>query len=306
MTHLTLHELSKRYPGQPGEALLPLSCSLAQGELVALLGESGSGKSTVLRLIAGFEEPSHGRIVLAGRELCSPTTWVAPEKRAISMVFQDLALFPHLTIGENLAYGLFRLAKCDRQARVTEILAMVGLPGHEKRFPHQLSGGERQRIALGRALAPRPALLLLDEPLSALDEVLRVQMRDELARLIRASGTTALWVTHDTGDALSTVDRVLILRQGRFQQFATPEIIYQQPANAYVAKLFGMGNIFQGTARDGGFETALGFLPHPAAARYRGSVSLGMRPTDLHLVTAGTPPAHAFTANIRRIAYLGQ
>src|SRR5690606_26241693 len=214
------------FPGNPRAAVQDVSFDLVEGGLLGLLGESGSGKTTLLRLLAGLEEPDAGTIELDGRMVSDARTVVPPEKRGIGFVFQHHALFPHLTVTQNVAFGLRGRPRAEIAETVRSLLELVGLPGFGARYPHELSGAERQRIALARALAPRPRLILLDEPFSSLDAGLRQSMREETRTILRARGTTAVFVTHDTADALSVADTVAVLRHGTLRQLDTPRRVY--------------------------------------------------------------------------------
>jgi len=242
MNHLEIEQLTKTYRGASQAAVQGAAFSLTKGELLTIVGESGSGKTTLLRLLAGLESPDEGTITLDGTVISAPGRLLAPERRGIGMVFQHHALFPHLTVERNIAFGIRKLPRGERREIIGGLLDLVGLPGFGKRFPHQLSGGERQRIALARALAPRPKLLLLDEPFSSLDPRLRVDLRDETRAVLKRHGTSAIFVTHDTGDALAIADRIVILKHGHIQQIGPPEEIYGSPVNAYVASFFGACN----------------------------------------------------------------
>src|SRR5918998_1667680 len=210
------------------------------GELVALLGPSGSGKTTLLRLVAGFEVPDAGRVAIGGRPVAGEGVWCEPDRRRIGMVFQDGALFPHLTVADNLAFGR------PRPGRVGECLDLVGLAARASAYPHELSGGERQRLALARALAADPAVVLLDEPFTALDAGLRERLREEVAAILKAAGTSALLVTHDQAEALSLADRVAVMRDGRIEQFGTPEEIYERPRSRWPAEVPGDAHVLAG------------------------------------------------------------
>ena len=229
-----------------------------EGELLALLGPSGCGKTTFLRLVAGFERPDEGRIVLAGREVAGPGQDVPPERRHVGVVFQDYALFPHLTVAANVAYGLRR--DSGRDARVAEVLALVGLVAVARRFPHELSGGQQQRVALARALAPEPAIVLLDEPFSNLDAALRIQVRNEVRAILRQARATAVIVTHDQEEALSLADRVAVMRGGRILQVDTPTGVYIHPADAFVASFVGDADLVWGEAHGDRVRTPIGDL----------------------------------------------
>lgn len=242
MNLLNVEQLSKTYRGGDRHAVRDAAFSVSPGELLSLVGESGSGKTTLLRLLAGLESPDQGSITLDGNVISAPGRVIPPERRGIGMVFQHHALFPHLNVARNIAFGIRKIPKAERLGIIRSLLDLVGLPGFEKRFPHQLSGGERQRVALARALAPKPKLLLLDEPFSSLDAKLRHSLRDETRAVLKRHGTTAIFVTHDTADALTVADRIVVLREGVIQQSGSPREIYGAPGNPYVASFFGSCN----------------------------------------------------------------
>ncbi len=222
------------------QAVLDVELAAPRGRIVSLLGPSGCGKTTVLRLIAGFEEPDSGRVAIGGQEVCGPGNFMPPEKRRVGMVFQEGALFPHMTVERNVAYGLGKGA--NKRERVEQALGMVGLLDYGKRMPHQLSGGEQKRVALARALAPEPEILLLDEPFSNLDPSLREQVRTDTLEIIRASQVTAVFVTHDQDEALLMGDMVAVMREGSVEQEATPWVIFHQPSSEFVANFMGIAN----------------------------------------------------------------
>ena len=236
-----LDGVSKRYPGSSSIALHATGLTVHAGEFFSILGPSGSGKTTMLRLIAGFEQPDTGAVCLAGNDV----TRLPPNKRDVNTVFQNYALFPHLTVGQNIAYPLRmrRVKGSEADRRVTESLELVEMTGFENRLPHQLSGGQRQRIALARALVSHPQVLLLDEPLGALDLRLRQQMQYVLTSLQERLGITFIYVTHDQGEALSMSDRVAVMSQGRIEQIGSPEDLYYAPSNAFIARFVGKSNI---------------------------------------------------------------
>jgi iron(III) transport system ATP-binding protein len=250
------------------------------GELVALLGPSGSGKTTLLRVIAGFETPDAGGVAIAGRPVAGDGAWVEPEHRRIGMVFQDGALFPHLTVARNVAFG------ASRRERVAECLDLVGLSARADSYPHELSGGERQRVALARALAADPEVVLLDEPFASLDAGLRDALRAEVADILRAGGTSALLVTHDQAEALSLAGTVAVMRDGRVEQVGTPEEIYERPLTRWVAEFLGEADVLPGTASRGIVECELGRFG--AAPDLTGRVNVLIRPES---VAIGTGPA---------------
>jgi iron(III) transport system ATP-binding protein len=258
------HGVSKRYGAV--RAVDDAQLCVERGEFVALLGPSGCGKTTLLRLIAGFEEPESGTVEVAGAPVAGAGAWVPPERRKVGMVFQDYALFPHLTVGENVGFGL---ARRERAARVPALLAVVDLCGLSDRYPHELSGGQQQRVALARALAPGPELVLLDEPWSNIDPHLRASMRDELARVLRSIGVTVVLVTHDREEAFSLADRIALMRNGTVVQEGAPEELYLAPASRWAAEFVGAGNFLPGRLANGVVETPVGLFP----AHNRGSAS---------------------------------
>lgn len=248
---LDIQSLTRVFPGAPSPAVNEISFTLQKGELLGLLGPSGCGKTTLLRLIAGFEKPQNGSISLEGIHVAGGGAWFPPERRGIGMVFQDYALFPHLTVAKNVAFGLrthrkplFRFGSFSKATRdrISEVLALVGLDGMEHRYPHQLSGGQQQRVALARALAPNPQMVLLDEPLSNLDAKVRLQLRQDVRDILKAAGATGIFVTHDQEEALSICDRVAVMRHGNLEQIGTPQELYQTPASRFVAEFVVQAN----------------------------------------------------------------
>ena len=279
---LTCRELNKRY--EDIQAVAGLGLTLEAGQLLALLGPSGCGKTTTLRLIAGFERPDQGEIHIDGRAVAGPQGFVPPERRRVGMVFQDYALFPHLDVAGNIAFGL-QGSRVQRRRRTHEMLALVGLEGFGARSLQGLSGGQQQRVALARALAPAPALVLLDEPFSNLDTHLRARLRAEVRAILRAAGTSAVFVTHDQEEALSLADVVAVMSAGRILQLAEPWQLYREPVSRDVAELVGESNFLPGQASGYSATCALGAvrLIRPAD----GPVSLLLRPETLGLTTDG-------------------
>ncbi|MCZ7539953.1 MAG: ABC transporter ATP-binding protein [Anaerolineae bacterium] len=279
-------------------AVESLSFTLQRGELLALLGPSGCGKTTALRLIAGLERPDGGTVHLGGRLVSGPGVFVPPNRRRVGLVFQDYALFPHMTVEKNIAYGL--AGRDDRRRRVAEMLALVGLGGLGGRYPHALSGGQQQRVALARALAPQPDIVLLDEPFSNLDVALRRQVREEVQRILREAGVSAILVTHDQEEAMSLADRVGLMFSGTLHQLGTPRELYERPASRRAALFMGAANLVPGHAHGAVARTALGEvrLIEPR----QGAVEVVLRPENLVLLNGaggGTP------AVVDRQAYTG-
>jgi iron(III) transport system ATP-binding protein len=258
---IVLRDVVRCFEGSSTPAVDRLSLEVAEGEILALLGPSGSGKTTALRLVAGFERPDAGTISIAGRRVAGGGEWVVPEARGVGMVFQDYALFPHLTVAENVAFGLHCVLTAERAPRTAEVLALVGMEGFAHRYPHELSGGQQQRVALARALAPRPFAVLLDEPFSNLDADLRGHLREEVREILRATRTSAVFVTHDQEEALLLGDRVAVLNRGRQEQVDDPERVFHAPKTRFVAAFFGRADFIPATATTAGVLTEAGLLP---------------------------------------------
>ena len=283
------------------QALSGIDLVMEPGEFIALLGPSGCGKTTALRALSGLETIDSGSILIDGVDVASTPT----NKRDIGMVFQSYSLFPHMTVIENVEFGLRmrKVAKTDRGARAAEALEMVGLGAHGARFAHQLSGGQQQRVALARALVTRPRVLLLDEPLSALDAKVRVQLREEIRRITRDLGITTVFVTHDQEEALAVADRVAVMRAGRIEQIGTPRELYATPANPFVADFVGLTSRIPGEI-DGEVVVVHGIrLPLLGEPQPDGPVFALIRPEDVALATADTPGAIA--ASVVSSSFLG-
>lgn len=256
------------------QAVADVSLNLPQG-ILALLGSSGCGKTTLLRLIAGFEQPQTGSIQIAGREVTSNNCWIPPEQRRLGMVFQDYALFPHLTVAENVAFGL----KKQEKEAAKRLIELVGLTGLEKRYPYQLSGGQQQRVALARALAPQPPLVLLDEPLSNLDVQVRLRLREEIRDILKATGTSAVFVTHDQEEALAIADLVAVMSKGKLEQIGTPQEVYTQPSSRFVAEFVTGANFIPAERQGQLWATEVGYFA--AADAENKEVELMIREEDL-------------------------
>jgi iron(III) transport system ATP-binding protein len=309
---IVLESVVKRFPG--AFVLGPITLDVKKGELVAVLGPSGCGKTTLLRLIAGFERPDEGSIVIEGRIVAGRSQWVEPEDRQVGMVFQDYALFPHLTVAQNVSFGMkfrpnplspfpkreggtplphpfpLRLRRGSGRGKrgrgrglVRELLQLVGLAGFEDRYPHELSGGEQQRVALARALAANPRVLLLDEPFSNLDADLRPKMRAELKILLHRLNCTTIFVTHDQEEAFELADRIAVLHAGRLEQIDTPEKLYREPATRFVAEFIGHADFLTGRARGNCIETALGCFAKPPSVPEGAIVAVMVRPEEVEL-----------------------
>ncbi len=275
---LEIDNVTKRFRSSGGEALKNITLDVEEGELLALIGESGSGKTTLLRLIAGLESPSSGSIRLRGEMIVGPHTFVPPEKRKIGMVFQEYALFPHMTVEKNISYGLHKMEAAAGRKRMLEVLKWVSMSDLANRYAHELSGGQQQRAALARALAPNPGIILLDEPFSHLDGVLKDQMREELRTILKKSGTTAVFVTHDTMDALSVSDRIALLQDGELQQIGKPRDLYEKPSNLYTAGFLGKINLVRGYCTPEGILTDFGNFPVKNQGMEGQEVILTIRP----------------------------
>ena len=255
---LSLKNITKLFAESQIPAVNNISLTLKEGNILALVGPSGCGKTTLLRIIGGFEFPQTGEVKIGEQKVCSPTAWIPPEKRDIGIVFQDYALFPHLTVGENVGFGLKNLDKHQIKQRVSEVLQLVGLETFEKRYPYELSGGQQQRVALARALAPKPKLMLLDEPLSNLDIQVRLQLREEIRDILKLAGTSAVFITHDQEEALAIADVVGVMRQGHLEQIGRPEEIYSYPASRFVAEFVTQANFLPARRKGNDWETEIG------------------------------------------------
>jgi len=286
-------------------ALDDITLCVNKGEFLCFLGPSGCGKTTLLRAIAGLEVVESGQIVQDGRDI----TWLPPSKRDFGIVFQSYALFPNLSIRENIAFGLRSQGKANDliASRVADLIAVTGLSGQEDKYPAQLSGGQQQRVALARAIAPSPGLLLLDEPLSALDAKVRAHLRREIKSVHRRLGVTTIMVTHDQEEALTMADRIVVMRHGRIEQIATPAEIYGAPATPFVADFIGEMNLFEGaTTGEGSVRCSSGWLSVPCADLPPGtSVLCAIRPEHIEVCPAGLGGSNMYDAELTDIENLG-
>jgi iron(III) transport system ATP-binding protein len=310
---LKLDAVTRQFSLNAPPAVRAASLAMQPGDLLSLLGPSGCGKTTLLRLIAGFEQPQTGTIEIAEQMVAGAGQWVPPEKRGVGMVFQDYALFPHLTVSQNIAFGLQHKPSAMIQQRVRETMTLVGLEGLADRYPHQISGGQQQRVALARALAPHPFLVLLDEPLSNLDVQVRLRLRQELREILKAAGTSAVLVTHDQEEALSISDQVAVMRQGSLEQIGTPETLYRAPTSRFVAEFVTQANFLPAQRLGPDWQTELGLIAghRVVAARPKlnllalESVDLMVRQEDVLMQTERSE-SHACEGTVYDRQFLGR
>lgn len=295
---LSIRDMTKRY--KTGEGVSGISLDVKKGELITLLGPSGCGKTTVLRSIGGFLEPDSGDILIEGRSVVK----LPPEKRPTSMVFQGYNLWPHMSIYDNLSFGLKirKMSKMEIRSAVTEALRLVRLPGVEKKYPSQLSGGQQQRIAVARSLLLKPAVLLLDEPFSALDAKLRHEMREELREIQTETGLTMVFVTHDQEEALSLSDRIVVMNHGHIEQIAAPQDIYDAPDTLYVAQFIGKMNFLKGVGEED--KLRVGPMIFPNGKRLTGETVIAVRPEEI-ILDPGAKQETGLTGTIKHIMVLG-
>jgi iron(III) transport system ATP-binding protein len=284
-SRLTLENVRHAYDGR--ESVRGISITVQPGEILCLLGQSGCGKTTLLRLIAGIERPSAGRILLDNKVVAGPVDFVPPEKRNIGLVFQDYALFPHLTNLQNVAFGLRALGAEEGRSEAMRALERVRLETHAQDFPHALSGGEQQRVALARALVPRPGILLMDEPFSGLDSRLRSSVRTETLNVLRDARATCIIVTHDPEEAMRLGDRIALMRKGEIVQIGTPEELYRRPGDLAVARFFSEINELEGEVKQGRVQTAVGTFAAPGLTEGAPAI-VAIRPQGVELRAPGS------------------
>jgi len=288
MTTLEARNLVKQFHGTQYSAVNDISFELRDNEILALVGPSGCGKTTTLRLIAGLERLDSGIIRLSDRIVASDSIFVPPEKRGVGMVFQDHALFPHLTVYENIAFGLRGRKTSEIRTIVGDMLHLVGLLPLARRYPHALSGGERQRVALARALAPRPVLVLMDEPFSSLDADLRAEVREHVRNILKSMRATVIFVTHDQEEALYMGDRLAVLQKGQLEQIGTPEEIFHESNTHFVAEFMGDSDFLKGKVTHGGIQTAIGLLKQTVDLPLATPVEIAIRADDIDFHVDGS------------------
>ncbi|MCE7794137.1 ABC transporter ATP-binding protein [Salipaludibacillus sp. CUR1] len=304
MSFIQLENITKVFAGGEKPAVDHLQLNINKGEIITLLGPSGCGKTTTLRMIAGFENPTNGSIQIGDNEVFSDVHSLPPEKRGIGMVFQDYALFPHMTIFKNVMFGLNKWGAREKRKRAKEVLELVGLEDYGSRYPTQLSGGQQQRVALARALAPKPNVVLMDEPFSNLDAGLREKMRFDVTNILRKTNTTAIIVTHDQKDAFAVSDRVVVMKDGLIQQIAAPKEMYRCPKNCFVAQFVGKTNLLTGTMDTDlrNIHTHIGKVTLPNEWQERlDTVKLSIRPEGCSLSDEG-----AYCGQVERVTYSGE
>ncbi|GAK12086.1 ABC transporter ATP-binding protein [Geomicrobium sp. JCM 19039] len=305
MAFIQIEQLEKLFSAHHKRAVSNFTLDIEQGEIISLLGPSGCGKTTTLRMIAGFESPTAGTIKINEKIVYGSGHSLPPEKRSVGMVFQDYALFPHLTIEKNVMFGLTKLPRLKRKDRALEMLQMIGLEQYRKQYPHELSGGQQQRVALARALAPKPDVVLLDEPFSNLDASLRDQMRKDVASVLREQGTTAIFVTHDQKDAFAISDRVIVMNEGIIQQIDHPREMYKRPCNQFVASFVGKTNIVHGELETDLKHVSTSFgkvcLANRQQAHMNDLIQLSIRPESCKVNDSGR-----YTGVVREVLYAGE
>jgi iron(III) transport system ATP-binding protein len=279
MHAVEVKSLSKKYDNQP--IVENVNFKINKGEMISLVGPSGCGKTTILRLLAGFEKLDKGSILLNGKIVSSPNNHTPIEKRGIGMVFQDFALFPHLTVFDNLAFGIQEKTKTQIDENVNSMLSLIDLANFGNRYPHELSGGQRQRVSLGRALIPKPILILLDEPFSNLDANIRKQMREDIRVILKGTNATSIFVTHDQEESLFMGDRIMVMQKGKLLQIGSPEDIFHKPYSRNVAEFMGQTGFIHGITTEKGISTELGLIHQIAEIENGTKIDIGIRADDI-------------------------
>ena len=292
--------LAKRYGSV--KAVDGVDLTVRSGETLSIVGPSGSGKTTILRIIAGFETIDAGNVTLQGVPVSTPQTSIPPERRRVGLVFQEHALFPHKTVAENVSFGLHKMPANDRRKRQEDVLDLVQLSHYAQRYPHELSGGERQRVALARSLAPKPSVLLLDEPFSGLDANLRLRIREEVKTILAASGATVIFVTHDQEGALFMGDTIAIIDNGKIEQTGAPQQVFHAPVTKFAARFLGTADFLHGTYQNGNVETEIGVFPTPIEGS--GECEVMTRPDDIDLAPADDGPGTVVSRTFQGISNL--
>lgn len=292
--------LTKRYGAV--KAVDGVDLTVRSGETLSIVGPSGSGKTTILRIIAGFETIDAGNVTLQGVPVSTPQTSIPPERRRVGLVFQEHALFPHKTVAENVSFGLHKMPANDRRKRQEDVLDLVQLSHYAQRYPHELSGGERQRVALARSLAPKPSVLLLDEPFSGLDANLRLRIREEVKTILAASGATVIFVTHDQEGALFMGDTIAIIDNGKIEQTGAPQQVFHAPVTKFAARFLGTADFLHGTYQNGNVETEIGVFP--ASIEGSGECEVMTRPDDIDLAPSDDGPGTVVSRTFQGISNL--
>ena len=303
MASIELQEVGKKLGSMKVKAVDRMNLTIEDGELLTLLGPSGCGKTTALRLIAGFEKPDNGKIFLNGELVAGNGVFLEPEKRNIGIVFQEFALFPHLTVSENVGFGLGKESDQNKLDKVREMLRLVGMEGFESRYPFELSGGQQQRVALARALAPSPLVVLLDEPFGSLDPQMRSRMRIDIKNIIKRAGVTAVFVTHDQEEAFLIADRIAIIDKGKINQIGTAKEVYHNPVNRFVADFVGKADFIPGKVSMGVISTEIGEFRMSAQNSIHNNekIRIMLRPDDVDFV-----PAEFGTGTIESVEFKGE
>ena len=292
--------LTKRFGSL--KAVDEVDLTVRSGETLSIVGPSGSGKTTILRIIAGFETIDAGIVTLQGVPVSTPQTSIPPERRRVGLVFQEHALFPHKTVAENVSFGLHKMPANDRRKRQEDVLDLVQLSHYAQRYPHELSGGERQRVALARSLAPKPSVLLLDEPFSGLDANLRLRIREEVKTILAASGATVIFVTHDQEGALFMGDTIAIIDKGKIEQTGAPQQVFHAPTTKFAARFLGTADFLHGTYQNGKVETEIGVFP--ASIEGSGECEVMTRPDDIDLAPSDDGPGTVVSQTFQGISNL--